>query len=273
MIEWLRRADPNRPFLIAEQRTWSYREVLAEVERRSTATPRLSKPSLTPDAIFDVLAGIASGGLTVVGPEPETKHPYDADLVVFTSGTSGPPKGVRLTLANLEAAARASVAHLGHGPDDVWLLAMPLHHVGGLSILVRQAYSGGAVLLQPRFEPDRFTAAIETDGALRVVGRADAVIVTGGENVNPEHVEAVLREHEGVVDVCVVGVVDEEWGQIVVAVFEGSAEAADILSWAAGRMPVQMVPKRMERLDRIPRGAIGKPDRQAVVRSVFSERD
>ncbi|HEU4319276.1 MAG TPA: AMP-binding protein [Acidimicrobiia bacterium] len=396
MIEWFRRADPNRPFLIWEGRTWSYRDARAEVERRMATAPLLSMPTLTPASVFDVLAGVASGGVTVVGPDPETTAPYQADLVVFTSGTSGPPKGVRLTRSNLEAAARASVEHLGHGPGDVWLLAMPLHHVGGLSIVIRQAYSGGAVLLQPGFEAERFAAAmrggatmvsvvptmlrrllgmgpfhglravlvgggpipdglledaaaiglpvlptygmtetfgqvatlrpgsplereahplpgielriegdgriavrgdqvspgyvgepdrtdpwfvtsdlgaIEADGALRVIGRADAVIVTGGENVNPEQVEAVLREHEGVVDACVVGVDDDEWGQVVVGVFEGGAEAANVLRWAAERMPAHMVPKRLERMERIPRGAIGKADRQAVARSVLSEGD
>lgn len=396
VIEWLRRADPNRPFLIGENRTWSYGDAQAEVERRLASAPRLSRPSLTSSSVFDVLAGIASGGVTVVGPEPETTHPHEADLVVFTSGTSGPPKGVRLTRANLEAAARASVEHLGHGPDDVWLLAMPLHHVGGLSILVRQLYAGGAVLLQPGFDTDRFAAAmrgeatmvsvvptmlrrllsmgpfqglravlvgggpvpedllddaaaaglpvlptygmtetfgqvatlrpgsplgrkahplpgielrieddgriavrgeqvspgyagepdridtwfvtsdlggIDADGALRVIGRADSVIVTGGENVNPDHVEAVLREHEGLVDVCVVGVDDEEWGQVVVGVFVGGADPADVISWATDRMPAHMVPKRLTRIDRIPRGAIGKPDRQAVVRSILGEHD
>lgn len=128
-----------------------------------TDGPRLSKPSLQPASLLDVIAGLTSGGVTVVGPRPETSVAAQADLVVFTSGSSGRPKGVRLTRGNLEAAAAASVAHLGHGADDNWLLAMPPHHVGGLSILVRQLYTGGSVTLQDGFEPVSFARAMHGD--------------------------------------------------------------------------------------------------------------
>ena len=118
MIEWLRRVDPDRPFLTAGSQTWSYGETLAEVESRLIDAPRLVQPSLEPASVFDVLAGIGGGGATVVSPEPETTRPAQSDLVVFTSGTTGRPKGVRLTKLNLTAAASASAEHLGHGPDD-----------------------------------------------------------------------------------------------------------------------------------------------------------
>ena len=108
------------------------------MESRIIAAPRIIQPSLAPASVFEIIAGISGGGATVVGPDPEATAPGDGDLVVFTSGTTGPPKGVRLTELNLTAAASASADHLGHGSEDAWLLAMPLHHVGGLSIIVRQ---------------------------------------------------------------------------------------------------------------------------------------
>ncbi len=350
-----------------------------------TVAPRIVRPSLSPEAIFEVIAGIAGGGATVVGPEPATTVPGDADLVMFTSGSTGAPKGVRLTMTNLTAAAWASAEHLGHDSEDDWLLAMPLHHAGGLSIVIRQAYAGGAITLLPGFEGHSFAAAmkggvtmvsvvptmlrrllehgpfdglravlvgggpippglleeasqhglpvlptygmtetfgqvatlrpdapldyrahplpgvelrtgpdgriavkgpqvspgylgrsdrsdpwfvtgdlgeIDEEGALRVLGRADSVIVTGGENVSPERVEAVIRGHADVEDAVVVGVPDSEWGEMVVCVYQG--EAHGLADWASQRLPTFMVPKRWVRVDDIPRTSIGKPDRKAV---------
>jgi long-subunit acyl-CoA synthetase (AMP-forming) len=155
----MRRVDPERLFLRAGEQAWSYGEALADIEHRLADQPRLSQPSLTPEHVFDIVAGL-SGGLTLVGPEPETTMPAEADLVVYTSGTSGKPKGVRLTRSNLEAAARASTEHLRHDADDNWLLAMPLHHVGGLSIVVRQMYTGGSITMLESFEPTDFAKAM-----------------------------------------------------------------------------------------------------------------
>ncbi|MFZ0015622.1 MAG: AMP-binding protein, partial [Acidimicrobiia bacterium] len=340
-----------------------------------------------PEHVFEVLAGVAGGGVTVLGPRQEMSEPAAADLVVFTSGTSGPPKGVRLSRANLEAAARASAQHLGHGAEDRWLLAMPLHHVGGLSIVVRQAYTGGSVTMLDHFEPETFALAmkaditmvsvvptmlrrlipfgpfdglravlvgggpipdglledavaaglpalptygmtetfgqvatllpgtpirrrayplpgvdlrvgpdgriavrgaqvsagyvgepdradpwlvtndlgeIDDDGALHVLGRADTVIVTGGENVSPERVEASLRALPGVDEAVVVGVPDDEWGRMVACAFSGTADPEALRDMLADSLPAWMIPKRFVVVTAIPRTSIGKPDRSAV---------
>lgn len=87
--------------------------------------------------------------------------------VLYTSGTSGRPKGARLTYGNLWYSAIASALHLGHHRDDVWLAAMPLFHVGGLSILMRSVIGASPVVLQERFDVDRFLAALD-DGATLV---------------------------------------------------------------------------------------------------------
>ena len=55
------------------------------------------------------------------------------------------------------------------------------------------------------------------DGDLELIGRVDDVIRSGGENVHPEEVEAVLSTHPGVLDVAVVGSPDDYWGEMVVA--------------------------------------------------------
>lgn len=384
MIEWMRRADLARPFLHAGDQTWSYGEAVAEVEARGATAPRLIRPSLTPGSVFDLIAAVSGGGATVVGPEPEVDEPGDSALVVFTSGTSGRPKGVRLTLGNLEAAAAASSQHLGHDADDVWLLAMPLNHVGGISIVVRQAYTGGSITMLPGFDAVSFAGAMrgrvtmvsvvptmltrlleegpfhglravlvgggpipeglleraaaagmpvlptygmtetfgqvatlrpesplrrkahllprmearvdeagrialrgpqvspgylgepdrgdpwfvtndigemDDEGALRIHGRADTMIITGGENVSPERVEAVIGEHPGIDDVVVFGVPDTEWGARVEAFYVGDLSPAELVEHVAARLPGHMVPKRFIRVQEIPRTSIGKPDR------------
>ncbi|HEX6221172.1 MAG TPA: AMP-binding protein, partial [Acidimicrobiia bacterium] len=163
MIEWLRRVDPARRFLVAPDRVWTYGDAYFEVERKIIPGHRLVRPSLDSSSVFEILAGLSGGGLTVGGPVDRIASKPDADLVVFTSGTTGPPKGVRLTMANLEAASQASMRHLRHDETDNWILAMPLHHVGGLSIVVRQVYSGGSITLLPGFDPVTFAAAMHED--------------------------------------------------------------------------------------------------------------
>ncbi len=161
VIDWLTDVDPRRTFLRTAERSWSYGETLVEVGRRRVERAVALRPSLTPESVFDVLAGLAGAGLTVLPPGTQVASAEGHDLVVFTSGSSGRPKGVRISKKALTAAASASVEHLDHGPGDDWLLAMPLHHVGGLSILVRQAFSGGSVTLQPGFEGGQFAAAMK----------------------------------------------------------------------------------------------------------------
>ena len=56
---------------------------------------------------------------------------------------------------------------------------------------------------------------LEPDGSLRVIGRKRDTIITGGENVAPSEVEAVLEEHPAVAEAAVFGVADERWGEAV----------------------------------------------------------
>lgn len=81
---------------------------------------------------------------------PFTINHYQS--VVFTSGTSGKPKGVLLTFANHFWSANASAYRLGIDPNDIWLSVLPLYHVGGLAVLFRSCLYGTAVSLHTRFD-------------------------------------------------------------------------------------------------------------------------
>ena len=132
--------------------------------------------------------------------------------ILFTSGTSGRPKGAMLTHANHAASARAAAAHLGLGAGDRWLVCMPLFHVGGLSIVVRSAVVGFPLTLQAGFDPDAANRAI-VDGGVTIVSvvppmldrMLDALgarryppslrIVLAGGGPLPERLAARAREH------------------------------------------------------------------------------
>jgi o-succinylbenzoate---CoA ligase len=338
------------------------------------------------------VAGLESSRLTGppspgLDPEPDRVH-----SIVFTSGSSGIAKGVRLTWGNLEASAAASAVHLRHREDDRWLLPLPLCHVGGLMVLIRSARQGTTVLLEPRFDAARAarllvegeatlvslvavmlrrvldagpgpyrrvravlvggggaplellreaaTAGIpvlptygmtetasqiatapldeglrprrrviplpgaevevrdgriyvrgpmvspgylrgpdrrgdewfetgdlgeaDVEGGFQVLGRADEMIVTGGEKVHPHEVEQVLRGHPGVVEVCVVGVPDPLWGNRVAAVYQGPAGAGELERHTRYRLAGFKVPRTWVRVDELPRLGIGKLDRRAA---------
>lgn len=107
-----------------------------------------------------------------------------------------------------------------------------------------------------------------TDGQLLVHGRVDDLIVTGGENVAPQEVEAWLQTVPGIVSACVFGVADEEWGQRVVAAVATDASVYEPHVLRA-RMNQELAshkrPRRIIVVDALPLNRSGKVDRAAVV--------
>jgi O-succinylbenzoic acid--CoA ligase len=104
--------------------------------------------------------------------------------------------------------------------------------------------------------------AVSERGRLVIAGRKADTIVTGGENVAPEEVEAVLLEHPAVADAAVFARPDDEWGEAVIAqvVLTGGAtvEAGELRGHCAERLAPFKVPKRFERVETVPRGVTGK---------------
>ncbi|QSI49763.1 AMP-binding protein [Thermobispora bispora] len=102
------------------------------------------------------------------------------------------------------------------------------------------------------------------DGRLTVLGRADDVIITGGEKVVASAVARVLAEHPGVRDVAVVGRPDPEWGEVVVAVVAGEVTRDGLRAFAKERLPAYAAPKVVEVVPEIPLLPNGKPDLVAL---------
>jgi o-succinylbenzoate---CoA ligase len=316
-------------------------------------------------------------------------HDLDAPAVVIhTSGTSSAPKPIELTYGNLLWSALGSAVALGLDPGERWLCALPLSHVGGLSILVRSAIYGTTAIVHERFETDRVAhalreervtlvslvattlarlldaglrrppalrcaltgggpvpaalvqrareagvpvsmtyglteacsqvtttplaaladgdagagpplfctrvrcaedgeilvsgatvapgsvaadgrlrtgdlGAIDARGRLSVTGRKADTIISGGENVAPSEVEAVLESHPDVFEAAVVGLPDERWGEAVTAIVVACAGRAPgeeaLRAHCAAALAPYKVPKRVVvREQTLPRTRSGK---------------
>lgn len=313
-------------------------------------------------------------------------EPDDA-VVLFTSGSTGPSRGVVLSRHALIANAQASAWHLGWRGDDRWLACLPLAHAGGLSVVIRcmlgekpialgdvsllasadahitlaslvpaqlaqllddpawrpppmlrAVLLGGAAappalieaalargvpvlstygltetfgqvatarvpggrpvplhgaelaagtrdvpapirirgpMLATRYldgapiAPELVTADLGfvEDGELHVLGRADDVIISGGENVHPTQVEAVLAATPGVRAAAAFGIHDARWGQLVaaaVAVAPAFDHARALEQWRA-QLPPHARPRRLALLAELPRLPSGKVDRRALL--------
>lgn len=115
--------------------------------------------------------------------------------------------------------------------------------------------------------PDR--GELDAGGKLRVLGRLDDVIVTGGLKVSPTEVETLLCTHPKVEDAAVVGVPDAEWGQAVAALVvpsEGERPSLqELKTFIAERAGSHNAPKRLQLVREIPRNSGGKVQRRQAL--------
>jgi fatty-acyl-CoA synthase len=143
--------------------------------------------------------------------------PGDPAVILYTSGTTGEPKGATLTHASIIASARAQAAHLAQTSDDVAIGHMPLNHVGGLTCTVTASMVvQGSVALLPRYSPHEALDSIERHGVTIFIGVPTMYVkmmelsefagvdvssvrtcVIGGSNVEPAMGRRIIDAFDG----------------------------------------------------------------------------
>jgi o-succinylbenzoate---CoA ligase len=194
--------------------------------------------------------------------------PAPSDLVEWAVNTGLP---VHLTYGMTETASQVATA----APGETAAQPLPGAEVriarsegGGPEggppdegeILVRGPMVAPGALAQDGWLHTGDLGQLDQDGRLHVEGRVKDLIVTGGENVSPAEVEGALVAHPAVVDAGVIGLPDPEWGEAVTAfvVLTAEASADELIAWCRQRLAPFKVPKRIERIGELPRGAQGK---------------
>jgi O-succinylbenzoic acid--CoA ligase len=200
----------------------------------------LGFPVLTTYGMTETASGIAVGGAgTTPHPDP---------------GTLRPLPGVRLRVAPSTA-----------GSDDAGEI-----EVAGAMVFA--GYLGDEAATAERLRDGWLRTGdlgrIDAEGRLQVLGRRDELIISGGENVHPAEVEAVLRSLPGVADAAVVGQPDSRWGSVPVAAVV-AAPGADVDGEALRercreRLAPYKVPQRVLLVTALPRNAGGKLVRARV---------
>jgi long-chain acyl-CoA synthetase len=151
-------ADAEAPILfVGEEFT-----VVAQEQRGSLWPPGLLVSLVPTPGFTDLATWLAPHS---AGPDAAAENPDDPVVQLYTSGTTGRPKGVMLTHRNFFAprldCAAAGVAWDAWRPDDVSLDAMPVGHIGGTNWGVMALYNGCTTVLLREFEPARALEAIE----------------------------------------------------------------------------------------------------------------
>jgi long-chain acyl-CoA synthetase len=122
---------------------------------------------------------------------------------------------------------------------------------------------------QGSYRGDYFTLGdhgyLDTDGYLFLTGRSAELIISGGVNIYPAEVDAVLLTHPAVADVGTIGIPDDEWGEVVRSVVElkkGTPPtpelAQELVAWCQDHLAHYKCPRAVDFVDELPRHDNGK---------------
>ncbi len=165
------RGTPSPAFAALIHGAWAAGVCVVPINRRLTASEaepliRRASAALVLDDELPEFSGTSSGTEAPNVPEVD---PASLALLLFTSGTSGPPKAVRLSRRAVLAAVGAAVERLALTADDRWCTCLPLDHIGGISVVLRTLVSGCTLGLHPRFDPDAVAADLATATGVSLV--------------------------------------------------------------------------------------------------------
>jgi len=114
-------------------------------------------------------------------------------------------------------------------------------------------------------------AEADSEGFYRIKGRLKEMYISGGENVYPAEVEAVLHEHPRVTDAAVLGVPHERWGEVGMAfVVADGVTDEELVDHCAARLARFKVPHSVSFVDEIPRNGLGKIQRQLLAMELMT---
>jgi acyl-CoA synthetase (AMP-forming)/AMP-acid ligase II len=116
---------------------------------------------------------------------------------------------------------------------------------------------------------------VDDGGYIFVEDRLKDMIISGGENIYSIEVERVLAEHPAVVDVAVIGVPDDKWGEVVKAVvqLEGEASEQDLIAYCREHLAAYKCPKTVDIKDELPRNPTGKILKKDLRKPYWEGRD
>lgn len=143
---------------------------------------------------------------------------------------------------------------------------------GDRRVRVRGSVLCSGYLGEPsRLQPDQWLVTddrgeLDSEGNLFLLGRLTECIITGGENVDPQRVEAVLSNVPGVRAACVIGIDDARFGQLVACalVAEPTLTIPELMAQAATELGRHELPRKFLQLESLPRLSNGKTDRAQV---------
>ena len=148
--------------LTLEELCWQVRDVRASllVCDENYTSLAIEIGLAVPQLPLATLANKSMRGETVLSELAESDVPLRtlidlsaAQAILYTSGTTGRPKGALITYGMQWWNAIGSALNLGHNLDDRWLACLPLYHIGGLSILMRSVIYGISVVVHEKFDP------------------------------------------------------------------------------------------------------------------------
>ena len=142
--------------------------LLADAERAPDAATVVAS---TPAELLSTAAAESVSALDEQPPggfDAPTLRPDDTLTILFTSGTTGDPKPVRLSVENVATSAAASAFKLGLLPTDRWYDPLPMYHMGGLAPVYRTVLYGTTLVIEPHSKGFDATQALETVHGARV---------------------------------------------------------------------------------------------------------